>query len=87
MCLVRVCRGIWILFLLFVGKNKVILGSDVRLVRVFQGIWIGRSGVLWGAPGCSGAPPGRFLYIFNQNSIRKPPESALVGPWWFSIHF
>ena len=65
MCLVRVFRGIWILFLLFVGKNKVILGSDVRLVRVFQGIWIGRSGVLWGAPGCSGGPPGRFLYIFN----------------------
>ena len=26
-------------FLLFVGKNKVILGSDVRLVRVFQGMW------------------------------------------------
>ena len=26
-CLVRVCRGIWILFLVFVGKNKVILGS------------------------------------------------------------
>ena len=26
--------------MVFVGKNKVILGSDVRLVRVFQGIWI-----------------------------------------------
>ena len=58
--------------MLFVGKNKVILGSDVRLVRVFQGIWIGRSGVVWGAPGCSGAPPGRWgfgagmpRYLYN----------------------
>ena len=27
-------------FLLFVCKNKVILGSDVRLVRQNKGIWI-----------------------------------------------
>ena len=40
MRLVRVCRGICITFLLFVGKNKVILGSDVRLVRVCRGTWI-----------------------------------------------
>ena len=26
--------------MVFVGKNKVILGSDVRLVRVCRGIWI-----------------------------------------------
>ena len=26
--------------MVFVGKNEVILGSDVRLVRVFRGIWI-----------------------------------------------
>ena len=47
-----------------------------------RALWgaLGRSGVLRGAP-------WSFLYIFNQNSIRKPPESALVGPWWFSIHF
>ena len=74
----------------FVGKNKVILGSEGAL---------GCFGVLWGAPG---APVvvfytflietllenlqnllwwsfGGFLYIFNWNSIRKPRESAVVA--------
>ena len=78
--------------MLFVGKNKVILGSEGGL---------GCFGVLRGAPGDPVVvfytflietllenlqnllwwSPGGFLYIFNWNSIRKPPESAVVAAW------
>ena len=41
MRLVQVFQGIWIVFsleMVFVGKNKVILGSEVRLVRQNKGM-------------------------------------------------
>ena len=47
-----VSQGIWIDFLLrngFVGNNKVILGSDVCLVRVCRGMRDGAGGSMGGS--------------------------------------
>ena len=68
--------------LFFVGKNKVILRSNVRLVRVFQGIWIDFSlrnvfWVAWTIHICRATPKpwGQFVTAqfraFNERRQRK----------------